>query len=535
MARGALLVALLLLLAAGCAAPGADELGRVSCDDGTCSDAGEAPAERDEEPEREPEPEPEPERDEEPQPEPEPEREPEREPEPAPQDEGSAEPEAAEAEPAEDPPAPEAAPPAEDDVAAEGGEVASGEGDVPTEAPSEEDEGEADPASDATGTDAEPEDAATEGDPLAVPPAEDASEEEPATQVDPTPAPEGEATDAPATEEPDADPEPSLEEESAEVELEEEAPPPTGTVIFTGNATSGGGGSAVESPTRAAEAPDVVGFALSETLANNSGLAEIIVSGRIADADGEDSIRAIEVRGGGVPGAEVLGVNHTIRAAERAEQEEPTTWSADGFRVWDETPGDGVLHFAYRLTIPHGQQAGLYVLRAIATDDTEAAGFSSGVTLEVIDYARVQVQSAPVDLEGRSLPGQGWGGWAAAPGARNVTATNYLKIVNAGTLDAVTVRLAFTRAFAGEADARYKIPIANNLELAWWEDTTPSSTRPSEGQFNYIAARDDGFADISFTGAGNVVYVSYRFKQLPAVLAIQEYSAPFTLSEGAPP
>jgi hypothetical protein len=144
--------------------------------------------------------------------------------------------------------------------------------------------------------------------------------------------------------------------------------------------------------------------------------------------------------------------------------------------------------------------------------------------------SQVTVSASPVNWTGVAQPGS-WGAWNASPGATFVNATNYLKLTNVGPLARPKVVVDFNElSFAGTTDAAYTVAIANNVDFAWWEDTTPASTSPSQGTYAWTASAD-GSTTFQFNAVGDVTYVTYRVKALPDVLRDQPYAATFTVTE----
>jgi hypothetical protein len=135
-----------------------------------------------------------------------------------------------------------------------------------------------------------------------------------------------------------------------------------------------------------------------------------------------------------------------------------------------------------------------------------------------------------VNAAGSPLTGQSWGAWSAAPGATNVTSTNYLKLTNDGDRPNPSVVISFSSpAFTGATDANWTIPINGHIQFAWAEGA-PTSI-PSALTFTYGATSPSGSVTVNFAAKGDVVFVIYRLTDLPAVLPKQSYGAAFTVTE----
>lgn len=143
----------------------------------------------------------------------------------------------------------------------------------------------------------------------------------------------------------------------------------------------------------------------------------------------------------------------------------------------------------------------------------------------------LHVSANPVTADGTPALTSSWGGWNAEAGQTNVAATNYLKITNAGTRADPRAVIGFSGgAFGGTEDGTFSIPITNNVQYAWWEDTTPGSTAPNEGTYSWRPVSASSVT-IQFTAPGNVIYVVYRIAQMPDILMAQPYAAAFTVTE----
>lgn len=288
--------------------------------------------------------------------------------------------------------------------------------------------------------------------------------------------------------------------------------------------SGGGGGTVLNS------APSVTAFTADRTTGENDGSFAVVFSGTVFDPNTENQIANLSIAS---VGANALSSTHALAGTERSATEEPASFGADGWKVWTgESPYDGVLLWKYRQTFPIFSSAGNHTFRLTVTDQPGESGVSSPLTVVLQRFSLISVGGAPVDLQGVPLVGQNWGQWSAQAGASNVTSTNYLKLVNDGDSPNPRVVIDFTEAaFRGTGDANFTIPLDGNVQFAWFEDTTPAVTAPSEKPFVFGATSGNGAATVSFTGKGNVVYVAYRLVKLPSVLPVQPYGATFTVTE----
>lgn len=275
-------------------------------------------------------------------------------------------------------------------------------------------------------------------------------------------------------------------------------------------------------------APTVESFTQSGTTGENRGAFVVVFSGAVKDKNTEAQIANISVTG---LGPSTLSSNHVVTAADRSATSEPASFGADGFKVWTATANDGVLQFKYQQAFPAFTPAGLYSFTARVSDTPGLAGASSALTVTLTAFSDITISPTPVGANGASLPGANWGEWAAEAGATNVAASNYIKLVNTGDIANTRVVIDFAESFVGSTDANFSVPVANNLQFAWFEDTTPGTTAPSEGTFTFQAANADGTATVQFSGRNNVIYVTYRMAALPEILPVQGYSIAFTVTE----
>lgn len=285
----------------------------------------------------------------------------------------------------------------------------------------------------------------------------------------------------------------------------------------------GSGGAVANSP------PAVTAFTADRTGGDNDGSLVVVFSGAAFDPNTEMQVARLRVS---ATGPAALGSTHEVTPAERLAGTEPAEFGPDGWKVWTAAPRDGVLQWKYRQAFPAFTPAGSYAFVANATDLPGRSGLSAPVVVTLRAFSLIEVGGAPVDLQGIPLAGQTWGGWTAEANATGVASANYLKIVNGGDASAAAVVVDFTEtAFQGAEDANFSVPIDGNLEFAWFEDTTPALTAPSEGAFTFLPAGPNGATTVTFSGKGNVIYVAYRIAKLPDVLPAQAYSAAFTVTE----
>lgn len=276
-------------------------------------------------------------------------------------------------------------------------------------------------------------------------------------------------------------------------------------------------------------APSVRAWSADRTSGDNSGSFVVVFTGEVFDRNTENQVETLTVRG---TGPATLGGAHAVTSDETKAAAAPASFGSDGFKVWTDTKNDGSLSFQFRQTFPAFTPAGSYAFTVAVTDKSGANGTSSPVTITLGKFALVTVSGAPVDASGKALSGQNWGQWSAEGGSANVPSTNYIKLINDGDSPNPTLVLDFTETgFVGSEDANFTVPIDGNLQFAWWEDTTPGTSAPSEGTFNFGDTSGTGSVQLRFTGKGNIIYVTYRVLQLPDVLPIQSYGASFTVTE----
>lgn len=249
-------------------------------------------------------------------------------------------------------------------------------------------------------------------------------------------------------------------------------------------------------------------------------------SGTVDDDNGEVDLTQISLATTSGP---AVTATRTIAAADLAQATKPAS-ATSGWKVWNPTSGDGLLSF--RVEVAYPATPGVYVFRASVKDEgVYQNGPATDVQVEL--FLRIVVAGDPVAADGTPQEGANWGAWTTDPGATNVAATNYLKVTNSGILATQAFVVDFTPdAFAGVTDATSTIGIDNNLRFAWWEDTTPGTTSPAEGADAWSTWLDPtatGSTTATFTGRGNIIYVSYRIEAIPDPVPDQNYSASYTV------
>lgn len=281
------------------------------------------------------------------------------------------------------------------------------------------------------------------------------------------------------------------------------------------------GGAIANSP------PVVRSFAADRTSGDNGGAFVVVFTGTVFDANTEAQLMDLRVA---TTGAATLALTHVVTAEEKTALDEPASFSADGFKVWSGERNDGVLHFRYRHAFPVWSPAGEYGFVLTARDAPDNTGASSPVKVTLAKFSAITVAGAPVDAAGLPQAGRNWGEWTARAGTPNVESTNHLKLLNEGDLASPRVVIGFSdRAFVGSQDANFSIPLAGNVQFAWWEGSATAA--PSSGTFTWLPVSPDGTVAVQFTAKGNAIFVKYRIVQLPEVLPMQSYGASFTATE----
>lgn len=301
-----------------------------------------------------------------------------------------------------------------------------------------------------------------------------------------------------------------------------EEPFPVGSQAVQGGQGSGGG-SVGNLP------PVWQSFNGTLTTAENSGGVAETFTGKVLDANGEKDFTSLTIRVTGVVSGNFTRV---LEPGDANQLTEPASFGADNWKVWTDVKNDGFLWLKFRYTFPLGAPAGTATFTPNAKDGAGGAGVDGTPDATTVSlFSEITVAAQPVSANGNVSTGS-WGGWTATPGATNVEAANYLKLTNTGQKAAAQVVIDFSEAaLVGSSDPNYTIPVASNVEFAWFEDTTPAASAPNEGTYAWSGANADGSATVAFSGLNNVLYVTYRIKQLPAVLAIQSYAASYTATE----
>lgn len=275
-------------------------------------------------------------------------------------------------------------------------------------------------------------------------------------------------------------------------------------------------------------APSVTAFTQSATTGENRGGFVVVFSGTVKDPNAEAQIKEVAIA---TTGPATLGSTREITPDDRTATSEPAAFGSDGWKVWTGTRNDGVLNYQYQHAFAAFSPAGTYVFTLTVKDAPGTSGASAPLSVILTAFSDITIDPTPVNAAGAALTGANWGEWTAEAGARNVAATNYLKLVNTGAAPTTTIVIDLASAFVGATDPEFSIPVEGNVQFAWFEDTTPGATAPSEGTFAYGDANADGSTTLRFTGPGNVIYVTYRIVALPEILPVQSYGISFTATE----
>jgi hypothetical protein len=303
----------------------------------------------------------------------------------------------------------------------------------------------------------------------------------------------------------------------------------TFTQASVSNGNGAGGGSVKD------VAPTVPAFVVTTASVDNSGGNNLTFNGSVFDANGEQDLQFLFVKGttfNATNGVQTLGTNHTITGAERNQTSEPSSFASDGYKVWDCGGRDGVLCWKYNLPVPQFAQAGLYTFN-VTTGKASSFGqslVSQQLTATVTSFSQIDFAPFPVDASGNVLTGANWGGWNANPGDASVPSTNYLKLTNNGDVPNAKVQISFSgTAFTGTTDGSYTVPFAGNVQFQSCD--AAAGTAPSACTFSGWSAPNAGATTVTFQGKGHVLYVQYRVVSLPSVLMAQSYGATFTATE----
>lgn len=276
--------------------------------------------------------------------------------------------------------------------------------------------------------------------------------------------------------------------------------------------------------------PIVDSFRVDRRVGDNGGAFRLVFEAQVRDPNAEEDVREFVVA---ATGAAALLFERKLSPSDLRETSEPPAFGADGWKVWGGTDGrDGVLWTKFEYTFPRLAPAGTYLWVFSASDHSKAVGSSDVLDVRVDAFSLVEVAPQTVLANGQPDAFQGWGNWSATPGQRNVNSGNFLRLANSG--DRVDPRLVIDfneKAFAGASDPSYSVPIDGNIRFAFYEDTTPSTSIPSEGAYQFLPVTPEGSVTIPFTGRGHVIYVEYQLVEIPGVLAVQSYTASFTVTE----
>lgn len=282
------------------------------------------------------------------------------------------------------------------------------------------------------------------------------------------------------------------------------------------------GGSVKNSP------PTFVSYSPDATIGENRGGFVVVLQGSVKDKNAEQDVASIAVAS---VGPAVLGGTHVVTSAEKNATGEPGEFGADGFKVWSATLGDGILNFKYRQAFPAFTPAGVYNFTATVKDLPGSAATSAAAVITLSSFSDITISPTPVGADGASLAGQNWGQWVAEAGDKNVEASNYIKLVNTGDVGNSRIVIDLASQFVGASDPAFVIPAGSKVQFAWFEDTTPATSAPSEGTFTWLPANTESSVTVQFSGKGNVIYVKYRITELPEILPPQPYGISFTVTE----
>lgn len=275
-------------------------------------------------------------------------------------------------------------------------------------------------------------------------------------------------------------------------------------------------------------APTVLTFVQSATTGENRGGFVVVFSGQVKDKNTERDVKNISITG---IGPSILSSSHEITDAERSATSDPGGFGGDNWKVWTGTVNDGVLNYAFQRTFPAFTPAGTYAFAARVQDSPAAVGLSSSLSVILTAFSDITINPTPVDAAGNDLTGQNWGQWTAEAGAQNVTSSNYIKLVNTGDIANARIVIDLAPQFVGASDANFTIPVASNVQFAWFDDSTPAASAPSEGTLSYLTPNADGTVTVQFAGKGDIIYVAYRIVALPEILTAQSYGISFTVTE----
>lgn len=318
-------------------------------------------------------------------------------------------------------------------------------------------------------------------------------------------------------------------------------------IVSVGGAFAAGG-NVPAGGTVVAEPPAFLSFAGNRETADNSGTSIAVLAGSLRSANGEHALTGgkLVLRIAGPDGVEL---EHRITGAEARASQEPD--SADGgWKVWSETSGDGVVRFSIAYTFPQGMAPGTYTLTPVwqpteredADEDEKDADdgederdarevLGAPVTVVVSVFKSITLNGEPVDPLGRTSGQLNWGMWAARPGQTNVESTNYIRIVNSGQDARQGIVVDFTGAEFVGANGLDRIPVAGNLEFAVCQLADAKKVPADCASWDFKPSTSDGSTSERFGGLGHVMFVKYRVKQIPDIVAAQTYSTAFTVDK----
>lgn len=279
-----------------------------------------------------------------------------------------------------------------------------------------------------------------------------------------------------------------------------------------------GGGRVLNAP------PRVAALEGSLEAADNGGGSREVFRAVVADDNAEQDLLSLALV---ATGPQRFAFSHAISAGDLGRLADGGLGS-DGWSVWDAVPHDGLLQVRVEVEYPYGAPTGTYSW-VLTVRDAAGAQATSAPDLTEVEPVHVVVAEGAVDRDGRAASADGWGGWAAAPGARDVASTTFLKVVNQGTAAGQRFVVDFTsRHFVGSEDRAWRVPLDGNVRFAAWE-ALPGQA-PRDGHFAFGAPSPDGSLTLEFTKAGAVMYVAYQVVEVPSPLPSQVYYASATVT-----
>lgn len=271
-------------------------------------------------------------------------------------------------------------------------------------------------------------------------------------------------------------------------------------------------------------APRIASFIGSLEAADNGGDSAEVFRALLADDNAEGDLLDLKLQG---DGPQRFTFSRAIAPEDLARRADPG-FGADGWAVWDAVPQDGLLQVAVRVTYPYGTGVGTYAWSLSVTDGAGARARSEPDLTALEPVHVVEVEGA-VTLDGARASAEGWGQWAAAPGASNVPSQTFLKVVNKGTHAGQRFVVDFSsRVFTGSDDRAWRVPLDGNVRFAAWEAKLGQA--PRDGSFAFGDVSPDGSITLEFTRAGAVLFIAYEVVQVPAPLPSQTYHASATVT-----